>query len=229
MTDAGRSVRQGEPARSLRRPPSADHLSLHVGSGRFRGLPGLLAFGRQHPHLAHLHATPRSCSCPRTARQDRALPGADGLDRPVVFPVRERLQFDFHVTTDEAVARVEDNYQDKATLERKGETYHLNGEQPGLSVFLCVGRQYFSHLLDLWARARGVAGHVPVPRPDAARPTGGLREFTRRMAADLEQWRILGPPPGQVDKRPGNSDAGCHSAEDRVTMRSPSGNVASQP
>jgi len=166
---------------------------------------------------------------PRTARQDRALPGADGLDRPVVFPVRERLQFDFHVTTDEAVARVEHNYQDKATLERKGETYHLNGEQPGLSVFLCVGRQYFSHLLDLWARARGVAGHVPVPRPDAARPTGGLREFTRRMAADLEQWRILGPPPGQVDKRPGNSDAGCHSAEDRVTMRSPSGNVASQP
>ncbi|MGH8587381.1 MAG: DUF899 family protein, partial [Gammaproteobacteria bacterium] len=43
---------------------------------------------------------------------------------------------DFHVTTDEAVATIEYNYQDKATLERRGETYHLAGEQPGVSVFL---------------------------------------------------------------------------------------------
>ncbi|MGH7629634.1 MAG: DUF899 family protein, partial [Gemmatimonadales bacterium] len=46
------------------------------------------------------------------------------------------FNYDFHATTDEAVAPVEYNYQDRATLKRKGETYHLSGEQHGLSVYL---------------------------------------------------------------------------------------------
>jgi len=46
------------------------------------------------------------------------------------------FNYDFHVTTDEGVAPVEYNYRDKATLERLGQTYHVQGEQPGASAFL---------------------------------------------------------------------------------------------
>jgi predicted dithiol-disulfide oxidoreductase (DUF899 family) len=46
------------------------------------------------------------------------------------------FNYDFHATTDEAVRPVEYNYRDKATLERLGQSYHVQGEQPGVSVFL---------------------------------------------------------------------------------------------
>jgi len=46
------------------------------------------------------------------------------------------FNYDFHTTTDEAVAPVEYNYRDKAALEKLGQTYHVQGEQPGASVFL---------------------------------------------------------------------------------------------
>jgi predicted dithiol-disulfide oxidoreductase (DUF899 family) len=46
------------------------------------------------------------------------------------------FNYDFHATTDEAVAPVEYNYRDKKMLEVLGQTYHIEGEQPGASVFL---------------------------------------------------------------------------------------------
>lgn len=49
------------------------------------------------------------------------------------------FNYDFHTTTDEAVARVEYNYRDKAALEQLGQTYHVQGEQPGASAFLRNG------------------------------------------------------------------------------------------
>lgn len=49
------------------------------------------------------------------------------------------FNYDFHVTTDEAVAPVEYNYMNAAMLERKHLDYHLEGEQPGISVFLRDG------------------------------------------------------------------------------------------
>ena len=49
------------------------------------------------------------------------------------------FNYDFHTTTDEAVAPVEYNYRDKAALEQLGQTYHVKGEQPGASVFLRDG------------------------------------------------------------------------------------------
>lgn len=45
------------------------------------------------------------------------------------------FNYDFHTTTDEAVAPVEYNYRDKAALEKIGQPYHMKGEQPGLSSF----------------------------------------------------------------------------------------------
>lgn len=53
------------------------------------------------------------------------------------------FNYDFHATTDEAVAPVEYNYRDKATLEQLGHTYHVEGEQPGASVFLRNGDRVY--------------------------------------------------------------------------------------
>ena len=53
------------------------------------------------------------------------------------------FNYDFHATTDEAVAPVEYNYRDKAELERLGQTYQMKCEQPGISVFLRDGEQVF--------------------------------------------------------------------------------------
>lgn len=49
------------------------------------------------------------------------------------------FNYDFHTTTDETVAPVEYNYRDKAALEQLGQTYHVQGEQPGASAFLRNG------------------------------------------------------------------------------------------
>lgn len=46
------------------------------------------------------------------------------------------FNYDFHVTQDESIAPVEYNYRDQATLEHLGQSYHTEGEQPGISCFL---------------------------------------------------------------------------------------------
>jgi predicted dithiol-disulfide oxidoreductase (DUF899 family) len=55
------------------------------------------------------------------------------------------FNYDFHVTNDEAVAPVEYNYMDKATLERKGLGFFAQNGQDGhgLSVFLRDGDRVF--------------------------------------------------------------------------------------
>ncbi len=90
------------------------------------------------PHLAHLHARDTSLVLVSRASLAKIRPfkARMGWIIPWYSSFGSDFNYDFHVTTDEAVARVEYNYQDKATLERKGESYHLSGEQPGLSVFL---------------------------------------------------------------------------------------------
>ena len=40
------------------------------------------------------------------------------------------FNYDFHTTTDEAVAPVEYNYRDKAALEKLGQTYHIRASSP---------------------------------------------------------------------------------------------------
>src|SRR5690606_14610179 len=53
------------------------------------------------------------------------------------------FNYDFHVTIDETIAPVEYNYCDRDELEKKGHLYHINGEQPGLSVFLRDGDRVY--------------------------------------------------------------------------------------
>jgi predicted dithiol-disulfide oxidoreductase (DUF899 family) len=92
-------------------------------------------------HLVHLHARDTSLALisraplaqiePFKARMGWTIPWYSSFDND--------FNYDFHVTTDEAVAPVEYNYRDKATLEQLGQAYHVEGEQPGLSVFLRDG------------------------------------------------------------------------------------------
>ncbi|MFD1051315.1 DUF899 family protein [Kibdelosporangium lantanae] len=61
------------------------------------------------------------------------------------------FNYDFHVTLDESVAPVEYNYRDKATLADAGLTWFVDGEQPGVSVFLRDGEDVF-HTYSTYAR-----------------------------------------------------------------------------
>jgi predicted dithiol-disulfide oxidoreductase (DUF899 family) len=90
------------------------------------------------PHLAHLHARDTSLALVSRAplvqltqfkkRMRWTLPWYSSLGSD--------FNYDFHATTDESVAPVEYNYRDKRTLEQLGQSYHAQGEQPGVSVFL---------------------------------------------------------------------------------------------
>ncbi len=102
-------------------------------------------------HLAHLHA------------RDTSLALVSRAPLSVIEPFRSRMgwtvpwfssfgsdfNYDFHVTLDEAATPIEYNYRDKATLEQLGETYHVQGEQPGASVFLrdgdCIYHTYSTY------------------------------------------------------------------------------------
>lgn len=96
-------------------------------------------------HLAHLHARDTSLVLVSRAPLAEIEPFKKrmGWTFPWFSSFGSDFNYDFHATTDEAVAAVEYNYMDKATLEQKGQTYHLKGEQPGVSVFLRDGDRVF--------------------------------------------------------------------------------------
>jgi predicted dithiol-disulfide oxidoreductase (DUF899 family) len=97
------------------------------------------------PELAHLHA--RDTTLVMVSRAPlakiEAFRARMGWTMPWYSSHGSDFNYDFHVTIDEAVAPVEYNYRDGATLEAKGETYHAKGEQPGASVFLRDGDRIF--------------------------------------------------------------------------------------
>jgi predicted dithiol-disulfide oxidoreductase (DUF899 family) len=84
------------------------------------------------------------------------------------------FNYDFHSTTDAAIAPVEYNYRDQEALERLGQTYHMQGEQPGASVFLRDGeRVYHTYStygrgLDLLVGAYNYLDLVPKGRDEDA-------------------------------------------------------------
>jgi predicted dithiol-disulfide oxidoreductase (DUF899 family) len=105
------------------------------------------------PHLAHLRARGTTLVLVSRAPQAKIKPfqARMGWTVPWYSSFASDFNYDFHVTTDEAVAPVEYNFQDKETLEQKGQTYHVHGEQPGLSVFLRDGDCVF-HTYSTYAR-----------------------------------------------------------------------------
>jgi predicted dithiol-disulfide oxidoreductase (DUF899 family) len=119
------------------------HFMFHRDKGI--GCSGCSHMADNIPNLAHIHARDTTFVlvsrvslaeiAPFRARMGWTLPwyGSLGSD----------FNYDFHVTTDEAVAPVEYNYRNKRALEQLGQTYHVKGEQPGASVFLRDGKRVF--------------------------------------------------------------------------------------
>ena len=93
----------------------------------------------------------------------------------------QEFNYDFHVTTDESVRSVEYNYDDKETLERKGLTWFMKGEQPGLSVFLQKdGKLYHTYSTYAVGGDAMIATYVlldmtPMGRQEAGK--GGIQHF----------------------------------------------------
>ena len=128
------------------------------GEPRDEGCPGWSFTADNIGHLAHLHTRDMSLvlvSRPRLAKID-PFKARMGWTVPSYSSFGSEFNYDFHVTTDEAVAPVEYNYKDKSTLQQEGLTYHLSGEQPGVNVFLRVGDAVF-HTYSAYAR-----GHEPL-------------------------------------------------------------------
>lgn len=92
-------------------------------------------------HLNHLHARGTSLALVSRASQARIEPFKErmGWNVPWYSSYGSDFNYDFHVTIDEEVTPVEYNYMDAEKLERKHLDYHLEGEQPGISVFLREG------------------------------------------------------------------------------------------
>jgi predicted dithiol-disulfide oxidoreductase (DUF899 family) len=131
------------------------------------GCPGCSFATDNLPQLAHLRARNTNLVLVSRAGWAKIAPfkARMGWTVPWYSSFGSDFNYDFNVTTDEAVRPVEYNFKDKATLEREGLTYHLAGEQPGLSVFLRDSERVYhtystygrgldwflgtSHLLDL--------------------------------------------------------------------------------
>jgi predicted dithiol-disulfide oxidoreductase (DUF899 family) len=102
------------------------------------GCPGCSYVADNIPnHLEHLHVRNTTLVLVSRAAMAKITPFKKrmGWNVPWVSSFGSDFNYDFHVTTDEAVAPVQYNYKDKATLEREALTYHVKGEQPGLSCF----------------------------------------------------------------------------------------------
>jgi predicted dithiol-disulfide oxidoreductase (DUF899 family) len=104
-------------------------------------------------HLAHLHARDTSLVLVSRAPLSKleTHKARMGWTYPWYSSFGSDFNYDFHVTSDEAVAPVEYNYRDRAALEQAGMTYVLGGENPGLSVFLREDQAVF-HTYSTYAR-----------------------------------------------------------------------------
>jgi predicted dithiol-disulfide oxidoreductase (DUF899 family) len=109
------------------------------------GCPGCSFLVDDIGHLAHLHARDTTLVLVSRAPWAKITPFQTrmGWTVPWFSSFGSDFNYDFHATTDAAVRPIDYNYQDEETLKRKGETYHLAGEQPGVSVFLRDGDDVF--------------------------------------------------------------------------------------
>jgi predicted dithiol-disulfide oxidoreductase (DUF899 family) len=119
------------------------HFMFHRDRGE--GCPGCSFMVDNFPHLSHLHARATTLALVSRAPLAELEPFKKrmGWTVPWYSSFESDFNYDFHATTDDAVAPVEYNYRAKAELEVLGQTYHIKGEQPGLSVFLRDGNRVY--------------------------------------------------------------------------------------
>ncbi|HEY1635360.1 MAG TPA: DUF899 domain-containing protein [Acidimicrobiales bacterium] len=104
-------------------------------------------------HLSHLHAADTTLAVvargpwPTLDRFRTRM----GWSVPVYSSFDSDFNYDFHVTLDESIAPVEYNYRTRSEIEERGETWFLEGEQPGTSVFLWDDDRIF-HTYSSYAR-----------------------------------------------------------------------------
>ncbi len=125
------------------------------------GCPGCSHMADNLPHLSHLHARDTTLALVSRAPLAEIDPFKQrmGWTVPWYSSFGSDFNYDFHVTTDEAVAPVEYNYRDKETLERLGQVYHVKGEQPGASVFLRDGDRVY-HTYSTYGRGLDILMNV---------------------------------------------------------------------
>ena len=133
-------------------------------------------------HPAHLHARDTSIALVSRAPlvKIEAHRARMGWTIPWYSSLGSDFNYDFHVTSDDAVSPVEYNYRDRAALEQAGLTYVLAGENPGLSVFLRTDGGVFhtystyARGLDLLLNTYNYLDLTPLGRLD---PPGGVINF----------------------------------------------------
>jgi predicted dithiol-disulfide oxidoreductase (DUF899 family) len=105
-------------------------------------------------HLSHLHA--RDTSLALVSRGPLAklesFKARMGWTVPWYSSFGSDFNYDFHVTLDEDVAPVEYNYKDKEELVASGESWRLQSEQHGLSVFIRDEADRIFHTYSTYAR-----------------------------------------------------------------------------
>ncbi|MGE5927022.1 MAG: DUF899 domain-containing protein, partial [Gemmatimonadota bacterium] len=106
-----------------------------------QGCPGCSFMADNVPHLAHFHARDTTFALVSRAplAEIERFRMRMGWTLPWHSSYGSDFNYDFHATTDEAIRPVEYNYRSRAELEALVHTYHISGEQPGLSVFLKDG------------------------------------------------------------------------------------------
>ena len=119
------------------------HFMYHRDRGE--GCEGCSSLVDNIGHLAHLHARDTTLALVSRAplAELEAFRQRMGWTLPWYSSYGSAFNYDYHVSLDEAVAPVEYNYRDKAELEHLGLTYHVQGEQPGVSVFLRDGERVY--------------------------------------------------------------------------------------
>lgn len=119
------------------------HFMFHRDTGL--GCVGCSHMADDIGHLAHLHARETTFALVSRAPLAEIEPFKKrmGWKVPWHSSFGSDFNYDFHASTDESIAPVEYNYRDKATLEKLGQTYHIKGEQPGVSVFLRNGEDVY--------------------------------------------------------------------------------------
>ena len=131
------------------------HFMFH--RDRDEGCPGCSYLVDNLGRLDHLHARATTLALVSRAPMSELEPfkARMGWTLPWYSSFGSDFNYDFHATTDEAVTSVEYNYRDKAALEAVGQTCHVQGEQPGVSVFLRDGDRIF-HTYSAYGRGLDV-------------------------------------------------------------------------
>ena len=197
-----------EPAR---RSASGEEPSLSAKDARGARMADSL------PHLAQSNARDTSVVMVSRARLSKIEPFKKrmGWTVPWVSSFGSDFNYDFHVTIDESVAPLEYNFMSKADLEKKGETYHLAGEQPGISVLLRIGDRIY-HAYSTYGR--GLDCVISTYNWLDLTPYGRQEELGRlaaRLAAEPEFGWLRHHD--KYDAEPAAAESSCHQTEEEAT------------